>query len=180
MQRLTIIKINKIQVELQTKSWVELKCVTRQTCTDNVSWTTFLPSSQIGHTYYRQTYNKSLTLFHCIYIPVLYICIFYLRKTSYAEETIEKNNSFERVAYQNWVKVQAYHADSGVFTSHKWVDKCQNNHQELTFWGVNNHHKIGWLKEGSVFYNIFNRQWWFMVASGFQMLYWQAYAHMRL
>ena len=67
----------------------------------------------------------------------------YLQKTCSAEETIEAKRAFEQYAENRGVKVQAYHADNGIFKAKKWVEECRQRKQELTFAGVNAHHQNG-------------------------------------
>ena len=70
----------------------------------------------------------------------------YLQKTCSAEETIEAKRAFEQYAENRGVKVQAYHADNGIFKAKKWVEECQQRKQDLTFAGVNTHHQSGIAK----------------------------------
>ena len=49
----------------------------------------------------------------------------YLQKTCSAEETIEVNRAFEQYAANRGVRVQAYHADNGIFKAKKWIEECQ-------------------------------------------------------
>ena len=67
----------------------------------------------------------------------------YLQKTCLAEETIEAKRAFEQYAENRGVKVQAYHADNGIFKAKKWVEECRQRKQDLTFAGVNAHHQNG-------------------------------------
>ena len=67
----------------------------------------------------------------------------YLQKTCSAEETIEAKRAFEQYAENRGVRVQAYHADNGIFKAKKWVEECQQRKQDLTFAGVNAHHQNG-------------------------------------
>ena len=67
----------------------------------------------------------------------------YLQKTCTAEETIEAKGAFERYAENRGVKVQAYHADNGIFKAKKWVEECRQRKQDITFAGVNAHHQNG-------------------------------------
>ena len=67
----------------------------------------------------------------------------YLQKTCSAEETIEAKRAFEQNAENRGVKVQAYHADNGIFKAKKWVEECRQRKQDLTFAGVNAHHQNG-------------------------------------
>ena len=48
----------------------------------------------------------------------------YLQKTCSAEETIEAKRAFEQYAENRRVRVQAYHADNGIFKAKKWVEEC--------------------------------------------------------
>ena len=41
------------------------------------------------------------------------------------------------------MRVQAYHADNGIFKAKKWVEECRQRKQDLTFAGVNAHHQNG-------------------------------------
>ena len=67
----------------------------------------------------------------------------YLQKTCSAEETIEAKRAFEQYAENRGVRVQAYHADNGIFKANKWVEECRERKQDLTFAGVNAHHQNG-------------------------------------
>ena len=67
----------------------------------------------------------------------------YLQKTCSAEETIEAKRAFEQYAENRGVRVQAYHADNGIFKAKKWVKECQQRKQDLTVAGVNAHHQNG-------------------------------------
>ena len=67
----------------------------------------------------------------------------YLQKTCSAEETIEAKRAFEQYSENRGVRVQAYHADTGIFKAKKWVEECRQRKQDLTFAGVNAHHQNG-------------------------------------
>ena len=67
----------------------------------------------------------------------------YLQKTCSAEETIEAKRAFEQYAETRGVRVQAYHADNGIFKAKKWVEECRQRKQDLTFAGDNAHHQNG-------------------------------------
>ena len=67
----------------------------------------------------------------------------HMQKSSSAEETIEGKRAFERYARDHGVRVEAYHADNGIFRAHKWVKECQDRGQALTYAGVNAHHQNG-------------------------------------
>ena len=67
----------------------------------------------------------------------------YLQKTCSAEETIEAKRAFEQYAENRGVRVQAYHADNGIFKAKKWVKECRQRKQDLTFAGVIAHHQNG-------------------------------------
>ena len=69
--------------------------------------------------------------------------IVYLQKACSAEETIEAKRAFEQYAEHRGVRVQAYHADNGIFKAKKWVKECRQRKQDLTFSGVNAHHQNG-------------------------------------
>ena len=67
----------------------------------------------------------------------------YLQKTATADETIEGKEAFEALLKTYGVNVRAYHADNGIFKANKWVAKCRESQQKLTFAGVNAHHQNG-------------------------------------
>ena len=67
----------------------------------------------------------------------------HLQKSTDAEETIGGKRSFESYARQHGIKIERYHADNGVFRSHKWTDECRRMGQGLTFAGVGAHHQNG-------------------------------------
>ena len=70
-----------------------------------------------------------------------HMAFIYLQKTCSVEETIEAKRAFEQYAENHGVRVQAYHADNGIFKAKKWVEECQQRKQDLTFAGVNAHHQ---------------------------------------
>ncbi|GFH52929.1 hypothetical protein CTEN210_09405 [Chaetoceros tenuissimus] len=67
----------------------------------------------------------------------------YLQKTANVEETLEAKLAFELYSEHRGVKIQAYHADNGVFRANKWIEACHKKSQKLTFAGVNAHHSNG-------------------------------------
>ena len=67
----------------------------------------------------------------------------YLQKPCSAEETIKAKRAFEQYAENQGVRVQAYHADNGIFKAKKWAKECRQRKQDLTFAGVNAHHQNG-------------------------------------
>ena len=67
----------------------------------------------------------------------------YLQKTCSAGETIEAKRAFEQYADNRGVRVQAYHADNGIFKAKKWVEECRQRKQNLTIAGVNAYHQNG-------------------------------------
>jgi hypothetical protein len=67
----------------------------------------------------------------------------YLQKTATAEETIEGKKAFEQVCKNNGVKVEAYHADNGVFRANDFVKHCRDAGQSLTFAAAGAHHSNG-------------------------------------
>ena len=54
----------------------------------------------------------------------------YLQKTFSAEETIEAKRAFKQYAEKQRVRVQAYHADNGIFKAKKGVKECQQRKQD--------------------------------------------------
>ena len=64
-----------------------------------------------------------------------------MQKDATAEATIEGKKAFERYTAARGIKVQAYHADNGIFKAHKWVNECHRCNQPLTFAGVNAHYQ---------------------------------------
>ena len=67
----------------------------------------------------------------------------YMQKTATADETIKAKMAFELHAKTHGVKIQAYHADNGIFKAKAWVNHCNLRDQALTFAGVNAHHQNG-------------------------------------
>ena len=55
----------------------------------------------------------------------------YLQKICSAEETIKPKRAFEQYAENRGVRVQAYHADNGIFKAKKWVKECRQRIQDL-------------------------------------------------
>jgi Reverse transcriptase (RNA-dependent DNA polymerase) len=66
-----------------------------------------------------------------------------IQRSTTADETIKAKLLFERNAYDQGIKVEAYHSDNGIFKSKAWQDNCYSNGQGLTFAGVNAHHQNG-------------------------------------
>jgi hypothetical protein len=67
----------------------------------------------------------------------------WLQQGATADETLEGKEAFEQYAKERGVKIQAYHADNGIFRAHKWVMACRAQGQSLSFAGVNAHHQNG-------------------------------------
>ena len=67
----------------------------------------------------------------------------YLQRTATAAETIQGKKAFERYALNRGVKIEAYHADNGIFKAKAWVQCCERDGQELTFAAVGAHHANG-------------------------------------
>lgn len=68
----------------------------------------------------------------------------YLQQTATAEETIKAKKAFEAFAATHGVfRIEAYHADNGIFRANLWQQHCRNQGQPLTFAGVNAHHTNG-------------------------------------
>ena len=53
----------------------------------------------------------------------------HLQKTASVDETLQGKIAFKRLCSNHGVKIQAYHADNGVFWANGWVDHCVHNHQ---------------------------------------------------
>ena len=66
-----------------------------------------------------------------------------MQKSASAEETIKSKMAFELYAREHGVKVQAYHADNGIFKAKAWINHCNLREQAMTFAGVNAHHQNG-------------------------------------
>jgi hypothetical protein len=66
-----------------------------------------------------------------------------IQKSTAADETIKSKRLFERNAYDQGIKIEAYHSDNGIFKSKAWQDDCYTHGQGLTFAGVNAHHQNG-------------------------------------
>ena len=73
----------------------------------------------------------------------LWLGFVYLQKTNTAEETLKSKQAFELYARDQGIKIQAYHADNGIFRANAWVKQCQEQGQSLSFAGVNAHHQNG-------------------------------------
>jgi hypothetical protein len=67
----------------------------------------------------------------------------WLQKLTTADKTLLGKQAFKQYAKDRGVKIQAYHADNGIFRAYKWVEACQSKGQSLTFAGVNAHHQNG-------------------------------------
>ena len=59
---------------------------------------------------------------------------------------MDGKRAFETHLRTMGVKVQAYHADNGIFKAHGWVRACKEEKQNLTFAGVNAHHQNGYAE----------------------------------
>jgi hypothetical protein len=70
----------------------------------------------------------------------------WLQKGATADVTIEGKIAFEQYAKEQGVKIQACHADNGIFRAHNWVMACRAEGQSLSFVGVNAHHQNGIAK----------------------------------
>lgn len=65
-----------------------------------------------------------------------------------AEETIMAKKAFEAFVNTHGItKIEAYHADNGIFRANKWQAECKRQGQPLTFVGVNAHHTNGAAKK---------------------------------
>jgi len=84
--------------------------------------------------------HKYATVFVDQYSRYSYV---YLQKTASAEETIKAKIAFEMMSQQNGVKIEAYHADNGIFAANEFVRECYRNGQSLTFAAVGAHHTNG-------------------------------------
>ena len=56
---------------------------------------------------------------------------------------MEGKKAFEAFAHRHGVKIEAYHADNGIFKAYKWIDACKQDGQGMTFAAVNAHHQNG-------------------------------------
>ena len=70
----------------------------------------------------------------------------HLQKSPDTQETVDGKKAFETHLRTMGVKVQAYHADNGIFKAHGWVRACKEEKQNLTFAGVNAHHQNGYAE----------------------------------
>ena len=70
----------------------------------------------------------------------------HLQKTASVEETLQSKKAFETFAMQRGIRVQACHADNGIFRANKWVNDCMDNNQPLTFAAVGAHHQNGFAE----------------------------------
>ena len=60
-----------------------------------------------------------------------------------AESTLAEKKEFEHRCAVRGVKVEHYHADNGRFAEPAWMNECKRCKQELTFFGVGDHHQNG-------------------------------------
>ncbi len=82
-----------------------------------------------------------------------YACVFvdhhsdlgfiHLLKEQTAEALLEAKQAFESYSDAAGVDIKHYHADNGIFAAKAWKQACAENHQGLTFAGVNSHHQNG-------------------------------------
>ena len=59
------------------------------------------------------------------------------------EETIKGKEVFEQLAREQWIGIEAYRVDNGIFKGKKFVIDCHKKRQSLTFCGVSAHHQNG-------------------------------------
>jgi hypothetical protein len=62
-------------------------------------------------------------------------------------KTVAAKRAFESFAGKNGVKNQHYHCDNGQFSDNAFKQACQEQHQQLTFCGVNAHFQNGIAKQ---------------------------------
>jgi hypothetical protein len=60
-----------------------------------------------------------------------------------SKETIEAKQAFERFAADHGVRIKQYHADNGRFADNKFKQHCSQQHQAITYCGVNAHFQNG-------------------------------------
>ena len=67
----------------------------------------------------------------------------HLQKSTGAIETVEAKKAFEAMAATHGVRVRQYHADNGIFADNAFRKAVHDEHQRLTFCGVNAHFQNG-------------------------------------
>jgi hypothetical protein len=60
-----------------------------------------------------------------------------------ADEAIAAKLRFELLASGYDRRIKCYHTDNGIFTTKHFHQHCLQNHQQITFCGVNAHHQKG-------------------------------------
>ena len=64
----------------------------------------------------------------------------HIQKSDTAEEIVEAKCAFKKIASDNGINIENYHADNGIFKANRWMEECHNNTQGMTFAAVNAHH----------------------------------------
>ena len=56
------------------------------------------------------------------------------------EVTIKGKQAWELYAKSQGVKIKSYHTNNGIFKVKGWVKHCNNQHQAITYAGINAHY----------------------------------------
>lgn len=59
------------------------------------------------------------------------------------QKLLKVKNTFAKLANSYGIQIKNYHADNGIFNSKAWREACEQEHQAITFSGVNAHHQNG-------------------------------------
>lgn len=57
--------------------------------------------------------------------------------------TLKGKEAWEQYASSFGIKINAYHADNGIFKAKGLIDHCAKQHQTISFSRVNNHYQNG-------------------------------------
>jgi hypothetical protein len=71
------------------------------------------------------------------------LCFVHLQVDDSSVEAIAAKRAFKTFAAEHGVKIQHYHCDNGWFSDNAFKQACQEQHQQLTFCGVNTHFQNG-------------------------------------
>jgi hypothetical protein len=75
------------------------------------------------------------------------LCFVHLQINNSLVKTVAAKQAFESFAAKNGVKIQHYHCNNGKFSDNAFKQACHEQHQQLTFCGVNAHFQNGTAKQ---------------------------------
>jgi hypothetical protein len=82
-----------------------------------------------------------------------YVCVFvdhfsdftyvHLLTTQDGDQILDAKRAFEATADAQGTRVKHYHADNAIFAAKQWMANCRDQHQGMSFAGVDSHHQNG-------------------------------------